>query len=411
MMRLAASFLPLCFCCLFCSLPSFSRAAQLRRGGQSSRAETGFYSYDYSRHGQDWEMGVCGSRQRQSPVDLPKNPGEEPVGKLHFGYLSIEDTFMLENNGKTYTADVSSKGYGGVKHMDIWYELMNVNIHATSEHTFDGAHMPAELHLVHKRYDNDELLIVAVPVMSPSDALAPRPVEPSSGLYEAPPVGDPGFSAVVQSFLHDALPAPLTSVPAPARKDAPLDLNAVLEGAMLYEYYGSMTAPPCAENTVWLVRAEPIAASDAQVQLFQTGIFNMNGGVGNFREVMPLRGREVRVFSTFKEEVTPPEDPLSTTTTTLAPSSPEGKAWKKADDAFKEAGKVHAYVKGLEQRFLSTTTGISETVVQQLSATIAAAAQDTVRKAVADVTAAATKSAMDSAKAHAAPVKEAAEAE
>jgi len=391
--------------CLLCRLVG---AVLLRKGGSSSRTDTGFYSYDYSRHGADWTMAICASRQRQSPIDLDVSPGAEPAGELRFGYLPIQDTMTLENNGKTYTADVSSKGYGGVNHMDQWYELMNINIHAVSEHTFAGQHEPLELHLVHKRYDSDELLIIAIPMTSPSKSLSPRPVPAPLGTYEAPPVGEPGYSALVQSFLMEQLPAVHGTSSVPTRKDAPLDLNSALKGASLYEYYGSMTAPPCAENTVWMVRSEPLTASDAQVQLLQAGIYSMNGGMGNFREVMPLNNREVRLFSTVEEEITPPADPLSTTTTTLAPVGRDAVAMKKAEDAMAKAVDAHAYVKSLEDRFLSTTTGLSETVVEQLSATIAGAARDAVRSSIGEITAAATSSAVEAGKVQSAVIKKAA---
>merc|ERR1719277_2180808 len=75
--------------------------------------------------------------------------------------------FDMQNNGRTYSADLGGMGYGGIAHEDAWYDLMNVNVHAVSEHTVAGQHTPAELHIVHKRFDGDALLIVAVTLVSP----------------------------------------------------------------------------------------------------------------------------------------------------------------------------------------------------------------------------------------------------
>ena len=45
-------------------------------------------------------------------------------------------------------ADFSGLGYGGVTYENSWYNLLNVNLHAESEHTFSGVHKPMELHMV-----------------------------------------------------------------------------------------------------------------------------------------------------------------------------------------------------------------------------------------------------------------------
>merc|ERR1740130_2055153 len=114
-------------------------------------------------------MGQCSSRARQSPVDFAADAAGMPAASnLPYRYQPIEEAFELQNNGRTYSADLSAMGYGGVAHEDAWYDLMNLNVHAMSEHTFAGQHFPAELHLVHKRYDGDALLVVAVPLVSPS---------------------------------------------------------------------------------------------------------------------------------------------------------------------------------------------------------------------------------------------------
>eukprot|EP00929_Paragymnodinium_shiwhaense_P014022 TRINITY_DN121893_c0_g1_i1.p1 TRINITY_DN121893_c0_g1~~TRINITY_DN121893_c0_g1_i1.p1 ORF type:complete len:404 (+),score=90.92 TRINITY_DN121893_c0_g1_i1:78-1289(+) len=376
----------------------------LRRGCQrSGRAETGFYAYDYSRHGEDWLMGMCNSKERQSPIDFAQLPATAPAAQVNFGYLPIEETFNLENNGKTYTVEVRAKGYGGVKHNDLWYELMNINVHSISEHTFAGQHLPVELHLVHKRYDGDDLLIVAIPFTSPSAPLTPTEVELPPGAYKPPPETEPGFSPILQSLVMEPLPAPHASTPMPAHVDKPFDLNPLLEGATLFEYYGSMTAPPCSENVIWLVRAEPAVASDLQVQLLQAGVYAANQGMWNYRAAMPLRGRTVRVLSTFREQVVPMDETSSTTTTTVMGV----KAGTTTDSALKQAQDAHVYVEDLDRRLFGTTTGVSPTIVEQLRSQIAAATSKVVNQAAGEIAAAVTASAKAAAAAHAAPVRNA----
>jgi carbonic anhydrase len=132
----------------------------------------GGFAFDYSKHGVDWIQGVCGSRERQSPINFNIFQVPEPTAKLQYRYGMVKSSFELMNNGHSLSADFSGLGYGGMVYEENWYNLMNLNIHALSEHTFKGVHYPLELHLVHKKYDSDDLLIVAVPVTHTDHSVA-----------------------------------------------------------------------------------------------------------------------------------------------------------------------------------------------------------------------------------------------
>jgi len=131
---------------------------------------TGEFSYDYSKHGTDWLQGMCGSRERQSPINF-NILDTQPTGKLTYNYQTVQTSFELANNGHAFSADFAGLGYGGVNYEESWYNLLNVNIHALSEHTFKGVHYPLELHFVHKKYDTEDLLIIAVPITSSEQAM------------------------------------------------------------------------------------------------------------------------------------------------------------------------------------------------------------------------------------------------
>jgi len=154
-------------CLLLFSLLHCVGASRLRRGGGAGSNKAGGFVYDFAHHGQEWTQGTCASRERQSPIDFPiALMNAPPTGKLMYDYSALTSSFEIFNNGKTLSADFAGQGLGGITYENAWYNLMNINIHAESEHTFKGLHMPLELHLVHKKQDSDALLVVAIPFLS-----------------------------------------------------------------------------------------------------------------------------------------------------------------------------------------------------------------------------------------------------
>jgi len=347
----------------------------------------GAFVYDYSHHGQDWMMGTCASRARQSPVDFPDMTAP-PTGKLSFMYQHVTSSFEVANNGHTYSADLAGLGYGGITYENSWYNLMNINIHAMSEHTFMSQHKPLEIHLVHKKFDSDALLVVAVPIdgttpmlpallqmmnvsgsslmressftqtkqMPPAGfplAVTPPPAPNMLGsvpLYVPPPNTDSNFNPVLQFFLKGAPPAPNQKVVVPVDELAPMDLNMLLRQGTYFEYAGSTTAPPCAEVVTWFVRREPILASDMQVSYMRDGIFRMTADFGNFRGAMPLNGRQVAVRQGVMEEPPPRQLENSIPLGPNPRTDREFRAMKWAKDALKIAKSATDYIKDLDMR-------------------------------------------------------------
>merc|ERR1719408_1153630 len=91
-----------------------------------------------------------------------------PTGRLHYHYKHSTTGFDFRNNGHTFFADFSGLGVGGITYEENWYKLMNVNFHSLSEHTLRGQHEPLEVHLVHKKFNSDDLLVVAVQFRAPN---------------------------------------------------------------------------------------------------------------------------------------------------------------------------------------------------------------------------------------------------
>lgn len=245
----------------------------------------GFLNFDYVHHGEDWQYGSCSARERQSPVDFPSSaPWQDlPRKQFYFDYATATE-FQYQNNGHGVAADVGGMGIGGIVYdLDLpssagFYNLLSVNFHAQSEHTFRGERLPLELHLVHKLAGGSALLVVAVPVRVGA-----------AGLLEA-------FADAPHAY-HRNLRRNTT------------DFNRMLQGGTYFRYEGSLTVPPCEEIATWMVRREPLSASEAVVASITNAILSGTSGFGNFRAALPLGDREVDVLSAVRGKPPVPAGP------------------------------------------------------------------------------------------------------
>jgi carbonic anhydrase len=358
-------------------------AAQLRSSRNADSAR--FFAYDYSKHGQDWVSGSCASRSRQSPINLTAEDLLTSSGMFQYKYLPMMEPVEVINNGHTLSIDLTGLSLGGILYDGTWYNLLNINVHSLSEHTWQDKHKPLELHLVHKRYDSDKLIIVAVALdctyslpalerlerrkerqallKSDQEHLAqnmaledPSSTTPTPGMslptgpqYMAPTVGEPNFNAALQAFLKVEPPAVGTTAYVPKDVFSPPNLNDLMQGANFYEYAGSLTAPPCSETAIWLVRTDVLMASDKQVAYLSDAIYRTTAEFGNYREVMPLSSRSVTIRQSMMEDL-PENEP-----TPVPPGPPqhadrEYKAMKWSMDAMDIAKKSVDYVKNLDMR-------------------------------------------------------------
>lgn len=193
----------------------------------------------------------------------------------------------------------------------------------------------------------------------------------------------------------------------------PMDLNQLIQGGTYLEYHGSLTAPPCSDIATWLVRAQPLMASDAQVNVLMGAIYATNGGVGNYREAMPLGGRELRAWTT-----TYTQDPLAAAatpanvvggvlTTTREPTPAEVDALAQARHALANAQQLTEHVADVEKKLLgptfaptTTSTAMPITVVadaiDDASAAAVAQSSEAISSVAESVAAQAAKEAVDS---------------
>jgi len=222
--------------------------------------------------------------------------------------------------------------------------------------------------MVHKRYDGDALLIVAISIDTAMasavsvDAMQPALLQRTSGQAGQPIVGDPeqggDFNGAVAAFLTVNLPPPGMKITVPGNSVTPLDLGALLSGGNFFEYAGSLTAPPCAEIATWLVRKESVPATEDQVRSLEAALQGLNSGFGNYRMTMPLNGRSIAVRKAFPDSgdiaAARNEDDSGEVPIPEGPSQEfhgkDEKAMEAAQNAVKLATDSVQYVRELDER-------------------------------------------------------------
>ncbi|WP_374307311.1 carbonic anhydrase [Dongia sp.] len=189
------------------------------------------------------DFGVCGTGQRQSPIDLA-GAGLDQAADLALEWQSYGAT--VENNGHTLQVAApdgtpSALTLGGRK-----YGFLQFHFHHPSEHAVGGGRWPLEVHMVHKSEAGD----LAV-----------------TGIFFRP------------GRENDVLGAILAQAPATKGKKPmarPVDMNRFLPASnATYRYAGSLTTPPCSEIVSWIVFREPVEAAIGQIESFAR-LFPMN---------------------------------------------------------------------------------------------------------------------------------------
>ncbi len=205
---------------------------------------------------EDWS--TCNTGQSQSPIDIVfTEAGEGDEIMLDYKPSGIS----VVNNGHTIQQNFdtgSTMQSGGST-----YDLVQFHFHSPSEHTFNGAHFPLEVHLVHA--DKEGNLAVLGVMFEEGEAN-----ETLEKVWQViPEKSDMTNTSEQKLNAHDLLP-----------------------GNMDFALYsGSLTTPPCSEDVRWHVVREPLQVSKMQLKKFQDVIS------ANNRPILPLNGRTVKTVS------------------------------------------------------------------------------------------------------------------
>ena len=200
------------------------------------------------------EFTLCGSGQRQSPIDIRGGLAVD-LDPVKFSYQATP--FGVIDNGHTVQANVAQGNHieiGGKR-----FDLVQFHFHRPSEERIDGSQFEMSLHLVHKD-EQGRLAVVAVLM----DKGQPQPA--------------------VQKVWNSL---PLEKGEELAAR-TPLELAELLPtDRRYYTYMGSLTTPPCSEGVQWVVMRQPVSMSPEQIELFAR-MYPMNA-----RPVQQVSGRRI----------------------------------------------------------------------------------------------------------------------
>lgn len=202
------------------------------------------------------EFALCSNGKRQSPIDIRGGIAVD-LEPVQFDYRPTG--FNVVDNG--HTVQVNLGGGNTIQVAGRRYELVQFHFHRPSEERVNGRQYDMSLHLVHK--DPEGRLAVVGLLLD--RAAAPQPV--------------------VQSVWNNLPLEKGEEQPAPG----PLDLTRLLpDDKAYYTYMGSLTTPPCSEGVLWMVMRQPVAVSQAQIDIFAR-LYPMNA-----RPVQSVAGRLIK---------------------------------------------------------------------------------------------------------------------
>lgn len=204
------------------------------------------------------EYQLCGAGQRQSPIHIEDTAAlQGPNEALGFDYRPTGGSVL--HDGRTIRVEVTGDNLLQVRGAS--YRLVHFDFHHPGEAVVNHQGFAMSVHLVH-RDAQGRTAVVAV-LLQPG---APSAFIDKVWTYIPLDVGD--------------------SVRTPAGW---IDLAALLpQDQRYYQYFGSMSTPPCEEGVLWMVLKEPVTLSPDQLRLFAQMFPN------NARPVQALNGRIVR---------------------------------------------------------------------------------------------------------------------
>jgi carbonic anhydrase len=177
---------------------------------------------------------LCGKGLEQSPVDLRWS---KPIASREIAFYFVPGVFQVESHPQKLQLTFA-KGSHTMIDGKKW-NLVAMQVHTPSEHSFSKKKFPLEVHLVH--YDEEESRLGIVAVLFK----AGRPNIGIETLLKHLPEKRPGRIYVEDYPLNPSLFLPLTTTH--------------------YSYQGSLTYPPCTEGVAWNVLNTPVEISEEQL--------------------------------------------------------------------------------------------------------------------------------------------------
>lgn len=204
------------------------------------------------------EYQACSTGKMQTPINLTA-PLEGAADLVARAYQPMP--LKIINNGHTIQVNATPGSKATLEGAS--FDLLQFHFHHPSEHLLKGKSKTLEAHFVH-RNEAGQLAVLGVFLQADN-----RPLPALEPIWAALPTEE-GPERTVPGVTID----PEALFPASRRH---------------YRYQGSLTTPPCSEGVTWVVYADPVEVSWAQVITFAK-LFPVNA-----RPVQPLNGRSLLV--------------------------------------------------------------------------------------------------------------------
>lgn len=182
------------------------------------------------------EFALCSLGHAQSPIDLAD---AQPAALAPVAFRYGEVRLCVGNNGHSIQVECDESSF--IELDGQRYALRQFHFHAPSEHTVAGRYYDMEAHLVHASAQG-ELAVVGVFMQRG------RHHAGLAALWEHMPQHEGESYTAEEIVVH-----PEVLLPTSRRA---------------YRYEGSLTTPPGTEGVHWIMLAEPIEISPAQLAAF-----------------------------------------------------------------------------------------------------------------------------------------------
>ncbi|CDW75260.1 UNKNOWN [Stylonychia lemnae] len=149
------------------------------------------------------------------------------------------------------------------------FKLLQMHIHAPSEHTFNGKNYDLELHLVHRKFGTNILSVLAL-------------------YYDVNEGGNKENEFIESLKLKEHNPQ-VALIPLQEQIEA-VDVSKIIH------YKGSLTTPPCTEGVNWIISPKPFHISEEQMEIINhhwKSDKTFANGNGNNRQVQALNDRVI----------------------------------------------------------------------------------------------------------------------
>lgn len=274
--------------------------------------------WNYQKDGTDWECD-CAEGKEQAPIDLPdiKEAIDSAVRPL-FQYDNIDPKNVketldgMQSNGKLQfhlkenLLRLFHNKFGKIITIDgAVYYAEEIVFHTPSEHTINGKKYDMEMQVIHYGQTQGDIAKQIV----------------LSFLFEKTPGK---YNQFIEDLNVFDLPNPTSTVrdldgkvfiPNIFKYGEEDDITA-MEPFSFFTYQGSLTFPPCTEDTIMYVASKPVPIGSTALQLFQEALrvpdlMDERGNVivsdwvpKSARKTQPLNGRPVFHFD--HEKFCPP---------------------------------------------------------------------------------------------------------